>query len=105
MTNNGGLYLVISDETAVKDYETGEIADISAVAEGDHVIAWYDAVAMSYPGQANVSDILVLPAVETVEADTADAASAPAEDAEPEAESEVAVEDEAASSEVTKADK
>lgn len=109
LTNNGGLYLIISDETAVKDYETGDIADISDVAEGDRVIAWYDAVAMSYPGQANVSDILVLPAVETVEteADTADvdAASAPAEDAEPEAESEVAVEDEAASSEVTKADK
>lgn len=106
LTNNGGLYLIISDETAVKDYKTSEVADISAVAEGDHVIAWYDAVAMSYPGQANVSDILVLPAVET-EADTADvdAASAPAEDAELEAESEVAVEDEDASSEVTKADK
>lgn len=109
LTNNGGLYLVISDETAVKDYETGEIADISAVAEGDRVIAWYDAVAMSYPGQANVSDILVLPAVETVEteSDTADVddAPAPAEDAELEDESKVAVEDEAASSEVTKADK
>lgn len=104
LTNNGGLYLVISDETAVKDYETGEIADISDVAEGDRVIAWYDAVAMSYPGQANVSDILVLPDVETVktESDTADVddASTPAE-----AESEAAVEDEAASSEVTKADK
>ena len=109
LTNNGGLYLIISDETAVKDYETGEVADISAVAEGGRVIAWYDAVAMSYPGQANVSDILVLPDVETVEteSDTADVddASAPAEDAELEAESEVAVEDEAASSEVTKADK
>lgn len=109
LTNNGGLYLIISDETAVKDYETGDVADISAVAEGDHVIAWYDAVVMSYPGQANVSDILVLPAVETVETedDAADVddASAPAEDAELEAESEVAVEDEAASSEVTKADK
>lgn len=113
LTNNGGLYLIISDETAVKDYETSEVADISAVAEGDHVIAWYDAVAMSYPGQANVSDILVLPAVETVETDTdtadVDAASAddtaPAEDTELEADSEVAVEDEAASSEVTKADK
>lgn len=108
LTNNGGLYLIISDETAVKDYETGEVADISAVAEGDRVIAWYDAVAMSYPGQAPVSDILVLPAVETVEteADTADvdAASDPAEDAELETESEVAVEDEAASSEVTEAD-
>lgn len=107
LTNNGGLYLVISDETAVKDYETGDVADISAIAEGDHVIAWYDAVAMSYPGQANVSDILVLPDVETVEteSDTADVDAAPAEDAELEAESEVAVEDEAASSEVTKADK
>ena len=109
LTNNGGLYLIIYDETAVKDYETGEVADISAVADGDRVIAWYDAVAMSYPGQANVSDILVLPDVETVEteSDTADvdADSAPAEDAELEAESEVAVEDEAASSEVTKADK
>ena len=108
LTNNGGLYLVISDETAVKDYETGEVADISAVAEGDHVIAWYDAVAMSYPGQANVSDILVLPAVETVEteADTADVdTDSDVDAAELEAESEVAVEDEAASSEVTKADK
>lgn len=109
LTNNGGLYLVISDETDVKDYETGEVADISAVAEGDHVIAWYDAVAMSYPGQANVSDILVLPAVETVETESdtsdVDAASTPAEDAELEADSEAAVEDEAASSEVTKADK
>lgn len=107
LTNNGGLYLIISDETAVKDYETGEIADISDVAEGDHVIAWYDAVAMSYPGQANVSDILVLPAVETVEteADTADVDAASADVDELEAESEVAVEDEAASSEVTKADK
>lgn len=107
LTNNGGLYLVISDETAVKDYETGDVADISDVAEGDRVIAWYDAVAMSYPGQANVSDILILPAVETVESDNAnvDDASAPAEDAELEAESEVAVENEAASSEVTKADK
>lgn len=109
LTNNGGLYLIISDETAVKDYETGEIADISTVTEGSRVIAWYGAVAMSYPGQAPVSDILVLPDVETVEIedDTADvdAASAPAEDAELEADSEVAVEDEAASSEVTKADK
>lgn len=107
LTNNGGLYLIISDETAVKDYETGEVADISAVAEGDRVIAWYDAVAMSYPGQANVSDILVLPAVETVEteADTADVDAASDVDAELEADSEVAVEDEAASSEVTKADK
>lgn len=107
LTNNGGLYLIISDETAVKDYETGEVTDISAVADGDRVIAWYDAVAMSYPGQANVSDILVLPAVETVETedDTADVDAASDVDAELEAESEVAVEDEAASSEVTKADK
>lgn len=107
LTNNGGLYLIVSDVTAVKDYETGEVADISAVAEGDRVIAWYDAVAMSYPGQANVSDILVLPAVETVEteADTADVDTASDVDAELEADSEVAVEDEAASSEVTKADK
>lgn len=108
-TDNGGLYLNVTSETQVKDYTTGESAEIGNVDRGDRIIAWYDAVAMSYPGQANVSDILVLPAVETVEteSDTADvdAASAPAEDAELEAESEVAVEDEAASSEVTKADK
>lgn len=115
-TDNGGLYLNVTSDTQVKDYTTGESAEIGNVDRGDRIIAWYDAVAMSYPGQANVSDILVLPAVETVEteaetveteADTADVdtASAPAEDAELEAESEVAVEDEAASSEVTKADK
>lgn len=108
-TDNGGLYLNVTSDTQVKDYTTGESAEIGNVDRGDRIIAWYDAVAMSYPGQANVSDILVLPDVETVEteSDTADvdAASAPAEDAELEAESEVAVEDEAASSEVTKADK
>lgn len=108
-TDNGGLYLNVTSETQVKDYTTGESAEIGNVDRGDRIIAWYDAVAMSYPGQANVSDILVLPDVETVEteSDTADVddASAPAEDAELEAESEVAVEDEAASSEVTKADK
>lgn len=100
-TDNGGLYLNVTSDTQVKDYTTGEGAEIGNVDRGDRIIAWYDAVAMSYPGQANVSDILVLPAVETVEteADTADV------DAELEAESEVAVEDEAASSEVTKADK
>lgn len=100
-TDNGGLYLNVTSETQVKDYTTGESAEIGNVDRGDRIIAWYDAVAMSYPGQANVSDILVLPTVET-ESDTADVdvASAHAE-----AESEVAVEDEAASSEVTKADK
>lgn len=113
-TDNGGLYLNVTSETQVKDYTTGESAEIGNVDRGDRIIAWYDAVAMSYPGQANVSDILVLPDVETVEteSDTADVAAASdvdteleAEDAELEAESEVAVEDEAASSEVTKADK
>lgn len=103
-TDNGGLYLNVTSDTQVKDYTTGESAEIGNVDRGDRIIAWYDAVAMSYPGQANVSDILVLPDVETVEteSDTADVndASAPAEN-----ESEVAVEDEAASSEVTKADK
>lgn len=103
-TDNGGLYLNVTSDTQVKDYTTGESAEIGNVDRGDRIIAWYDAVAMSYPGQANVSDILVLPAVET-EADTADVAAASDVDAELEAESEVAVEDEAASSEVTKADK
>lgn len=106
-TDNGGLYLNVTSDTQVKDYTTGESAEIGNVDRGDRIIAWYDAVAMSYPGQANVSDILVLPAVETVEteADTADVDAASDVDAELEAESEVAVEDEAASSEVTKADK
>ena len=103
-TDNGGLYLNVTSETQVKDYTTGESAEIGNVDRGDSIIAWYDAVAMSYPGQANVSDILVLPDVETVEteSDTADVddASTPAEDAELEAEREAAVEDEAASSEV-----
>lgn len=65
LTNNGGLYLVITDETSVKSYETGEAVGIDTVTKGNHVIAWYGAVAMSNPGQAPVSDILVLPATET----------------------------------------
>lgn len=60
-TNNGGLYLNVTSDTQVKDYDTGEYAEIAYVDRGDYIIAWYPAVGLSYPGVANATDILVLP--------------------------------------------
>lgn len=61
LTNNGGLYLTISEDTSIKEYATGETVDIDTITEGNHVIAWYGNMLTVYPTLAPTSDILVLP--------------------------------------------
>lgn len=62
LNDKGDTILHVSSSTSV--YTLGETGLVSANAAdmkaGARLIAWYDVVAMSYPGQANPSKVLVL---------------------------------------------
>src|SRR5699024_6745644 len=62
LNDKGDTILHVSSSTNV--YTLGETGLVSANAAdmkaGARLIAWYDVVAMSYPGQANPSKVLVL---------------------------------------------
>lgn len=57
-TDNGGLVLLISEDTIVTAYDGA--ATISDIKAGDYIMAWYDVAAESYPAQAHPSHILLL---------------------------------------------
>lgn len=59
-TDNGGMYLFVDGETSLSAYaaDTAALTDIRA---GGHIMAWYDVVALSYPGQARPEHVLILP--------------------------------------------
>ena len=63
-TDNGGLLLHVGEETQCVDYATGEAVDLSQLKAGGRVMAWYDAVMESYPGQAVPHCLMLLPPVE-----------------------------------------
>lgn len=58
-TDNGGLYLFADDSTTFSAYGGGS-AQAGQIKAGDHIMAWYGVVAMSYPGRAHVSHIMTL---------------------------------------------
>lgn len=69
-TDNGGLILLVDGETELSCYD-GEELSLKDLHEGDRVMAWYAAVAQSYPGQAHPSHLMLLPAeTEAAEAET-----------------------------------
>lgn len=59
-TDNGGLFLFTDGETGLSAYDGGS-ASLSDLKAGDRVMAWYNAVMLSYPGQAYVNHLMVLP--------------------------------------------
>ena len=63
-TDNGGLLLHVNEETQCVDYATGKAVDPAHLKEGGRVMAWYDIVLTSYPGQAGPSCLMLLPEVE-----------------------------------------
>ena len=71
-TDNGGLLLLVDGETELSRYDGGELSP-EDIQTGDRVMAWYAAVAQSYPGQAHPSHLMLLPA----ETDEEQAAEAP----------------------------
>lgn len=63
MTDRGGLYLSADGETGLSRYDGGAAPTLSQLRAGDRIMAWYGAVAESYPAQARAQHILVLPAL------------------------------------------
>lgn len=59
-TDNGGMYLFIDSQTPLSAYGTDAPAALSDIRAGDHIMAWYDIVALSYPGQARPVHVMVL---------------------------------------------
>lgn len=69
-TDNGGLFLFADDETKLSMYHHGTALSLEDILPGSHVMAWYDAVAESYPGQAHASYLMLLPSVGQVTEET-----------------------------------
>ena len=77
-TNNGGLWLTVEADASVTTY-AGEKASLADLQVGSHVMAWYDIVLLSYPGQAGTDQLMLLPgAVEERDGEAAET-SVPAE--------------------------
>lgn len=67
-TDNGGLFIFADDETELSMYRNDAALSLEDIQAGSHVMAWYGAVAESYPGQAHASYLMLLPGeVQTAE--------------------------------------
>lgn len=60
-TDNSGLYIFADDETELSMYRDDAALSLEDIPVGSHVMAWYGAVADSYPGQAHASYLMLLP--------------------------------------------
>ena len=61
ITDRGGLYLSADGKTALSRYDEDAAPALDQVQEGDRIMAWYEAVAESYPARAYVKTLMVLP--------------------------------------------
>lgn len=59
-TDNGGLFLYADQETTLSTYTGSPLDKLEDIKAGTYIMAWYDAVALSYPGQAYARHIMVL---------------------------------------------
>ena len=67
-TDNGGLMISVDSDTAFSTY-SGAAASMADVQAGDYVMAWYQVVMTSYPGQTYADHLMLLPAAEEVPGD------------------------------------
>lgn len=66
VTDNGGLIITADQETLLRTYLTKDVYSLDDISEGTRIMAWYSAVAESYPAQTTASAVMILPG----EADT-----------------------------------
>lgn len=59
-TDNGGLILLADENTGLSFYGSDAAASLTDIQAGDYVMAWYGAVAQSYPGQAYANHVMLL---------------------------------------------
>lgn len=63
-TDNGGLHILADDETGLSSYDGAEVT-LDDIQAGDAVMAWYSAIAESYPAQTHASHLMLLPRQES----------------------------------------
>ncbi len=59
-TDNGGLFLYADKETTLSTYTGNSPVGLEEIKPGSYIMAWYDVVALSYPGQAHPQHIMLL---------------------------------------------
>ena len=70
LTADGSMIIRMDDKTTYAPYKTKNIVTKADLTEGTRFLAWYDIVAMSYPGQAYTQKVVILPAAATEETAT-----------------------------------
>lgn len=60
-TDCGGLLISADDQTKLTRYGDGTRMTIKDIQVGDRIMAWYDAIAESYPGQTYAQYLMLLP--------------------------------------------
>lgn len=70
LTTDGSMIIRMDDKTTYAPYKTKNIVTKADLTEGTRFLAWYDIVAMSYPGQAYTQKVVILPAAATEETAT-----------------------------------
>lgn len=58
---SGNMVLHLSDDTELTAYKTKNVVSLADLKPGTRVLAWYDVVMMSFPGQANPGKVMVFP--------------------------------------------
>lgn len=61
LTDEGGLLLTIGKDTPVAPYQTKDNIKNTDIVVGTSFFAWYEVVALSMPGQAQPTKVVVLP--------------------------------------------
>lgn len=84
LTADGGMIIRMDDKTTYAPYKTKNIVTKADLTEGTRFLAWYDIVAMSYPGQAYTQKVVILPAAATEETATETQATRETEQTAPE---------------------
>lgn len=84
LTADGSMIIRMNDKTTYAPYKTKNIVTKADLTEGTRFLAWYDIVAMSYPGQAYTQKVVILPAVATEETATETQATRETEQTAPE---------------------
>lgn len=68
LTADGSMIIRMDDKTTYAPFLTKNIVTAADLTEGTRFLAWYDMVAMSYPGQTYTQKVVILPAAaETTE--------------------------------------
>lgn len=76
LTADGSMIIRMDDQTTYAPLKTKNIVTAADLTAGTRFLAWYDMVAMSYPGQAYTQKVVILPVASEQTTETAEPAEA-----------------------------